>query len=261
MDDGKVTSLEIRTPEGVSFSLPLAGPVSRFFAWIVDATAIMACMTLISMLLSGFSAFSPGVHQALLIVLYFALSIGYAMALEWFWRGQTLGKRVLGLRVVDESGLRLQFSQVAVRNLLRFVDSIPVLYLVGGASCLVSRRWQRLGDYAASTVVVRVRPAPEYDLDQIASGKFNSFRDYPHLEARLRQRATAEESALALRALLRRETLTPEARVDLMRELAAHFKSMACFPEEATYGLTDEQYVRNVVDSLFHVRGQERSRG
>ena len=79
---------------------------------------------------------------------------------EWYWRGQTVGKRVLKLRVMDEQALRLEFSQIVVRNLLRFVDFLPGLYLVGGTACVLSRRFQRLGDLAANTIVVR---NPEVD--------------------------------------------------------------------------------------------------
>ena len=52
----------------------------------------------------------------------FVMSIGYAIVLEWRWRGQTIGKRLLGLRVMDVQGLRLQSAQIALRNLLRVVD-------------------------------------------------------------------------------------------------------------------------------------------
>ena len=55
----------------------------------------------------------------------FAISVGYAIFTEWFWRGQTVGKRLLRLRVIEEQGLRLQFSQIVTRNLLRFVDMLP----------------------------------------------------------------------------------------------------------------------------------------
>ena len=251
MPDRGAARLVIKTPEGVSFSLPLAGPITRFFAWIIDFFAIAVITSAISMFLFWTKIISPDFAQAVLILSYFGVTLGYGMALEWFMRGQTFGKRVMKIRVMDVQGLSLRPSQVIIRNLLRFVDSLPGLYLVGGIAALLSRSYQRLGDYAGNTIVIRSRTTPDYDLSAIRSDKYNSFRDYGHLEARLRQKVTPEETAIAIQALTRREELEPAARVMLMQRLAEHFRSLVTFPESATLGLTDEQYVRNVVDSLI----------
>jgi hypothetical protein len=182
------------------------------------------------------------------------VQIGYALACEWWWRGQTLGKRILRLRVVDATGLRLQFSQVVIRNLLRFVDSLPAFYLVGGLAALLNARSQRLGDLAANTVVIRTPQITAPDLEQILAGKFNSLRLHPHLEARLRQKIAPTEAGLALQALVRREEFAPEARVKLFARLAEHYRGLVEFPADTVEGITDEQYVRNVVDTLFRPR-------
>jgi hypothetical protein len=142
-----------------------------------------------------------------------------------------------------------------IRNLLRFVDSLPGIYLVGGLASLLNRRAQRLGDFAANTIVVRHPKIADPDLDQLLAGKFNSFRRYPHLEARLRQRVSPKEAAVALQALLRRDELEPAPRVELFEELAGLFRAKVEFPQEATDGLSDEQYVRNVVDIVFRESG------
>ena len=88
--------------------------------------------------------------------------IGYGIGCEYFWKGQTLGKWMLGLRVMDMTGLELQFSQVVIRNLLRIFDQLPAWGLVGGVAMLASKHRQRLGDLAAGTVVIRDRrPEPK----------------------------------------------------------------------------------------------------
>ncbi len=254
MSEARTNALVIRTPEGVSFTLPLAGPVTRFFAFFIDLLVIGALTTLANVLIGFLGIISPDLMSAAMIVMYFVVSIGYGMALEWHWRGQTIGKRVFKLRVVDEGGLRLKFSQIVIRNLLRFVDALPAFYLLGGLACFFSRKSQRLGDYAANTAVIRSRPTFDHVLADVTAGKYNSFRDYPHLEARLRQRVSAEEAALATRVILRRDQLEDERRVELNKELADYFRSVAEFPEEATFGLTDEQYIRNVLDSLYKTK-------
>jgi uncharacterized RDD family membrane protein YckC len=241
----------IRTPEGIVFSQLLASPVARFVAWFVDAAIVSACTTLLLTCLSMVMVLSMSIGAALAVLGQFFISIGYGILFEWRFRGQTVGKKLLRLRVVDAEGLRLQFSQIVMRNLLRFVDSLPFLYFVGGLTCLLNRKTQRLGDIAANTIVIRMPKVAEPDLDQLLAGKFNSLRQYPHLEARLRQRVTPAEAALALQAIMRRDEFDPEARVELFREVAAHFRTKAEFPPEATEGITDEQYVRNVADVLY----------
>lgn len=244
-------TFRIRTPEGIVFAQPLAGPISRFLAWGVDLLCVFGLAVLISGVAGLVGLIVPGLAQGVSLLLFFVVSIGYGMGLEWVWRGQTVGKRLLRLRVVDAQGLKLQPSQIVLRNLFRAVDMLPGLYLVGGLACLLNRRGQRLGDLAANTVVVRIPQQAEPNLETVLSGKYNSLRAHPHLVARLRQRVTPQEAALAAQSLLRREQLAPEGRLELFGQLAAHFKAKVAFPTEALEGLTDEQYVRNVVEVLY----------
>jgi uncharacterized RDD family membrane protein YckC len=254
MNSTRVSTLVIRTPEGIDFSLPLACPVTRCLAWVIDLGCIMGLMTIVGTFLALFQFISLDLGRALAVVGYFVVQVGYGIVCEWLWRGQTVGKRLLRLRVMDAQGLHLQFNQVALRNLLRFVDSLPAFYLVGGMVSLFNSRAQRLGDLVANTIVVRHLKVPEPDVDQLMAGKYNSLRDYPHLEARLRQRVSPREAGLALQALLRRDQLDLQARVDLFEQMAAHFRSLVVFPAEACEGIAAEQYVRNVVDVLFRPR-------
>src|SRR5207247_4069309 len=108
---------------------------------------------------------------------------------------------------MDAQGLRLQFSQIVIRNLLRFVDMLPAFYLLGGIACLASRRAQRLGDFAANTIVGRNAKIQEPDLDKLLAAKLNSLRQCPHLAARLHQRVSPAEARVALQALIRRDEL------------------------------------------------------
>ena len=253
----KTSALLIRTPEGIVFSQLLAGPVTRFLAWLVDAACIMAMVMVMGFVLGVLSIISRDVAGAASALGYFVISIGYGITCEWFWRGQTVGKRLFRLRVVDVEGMRLQFNQVVTRNLLRFVDALPVMYFVGGVACWLSPKCQRLGDLAANTVVLRMPRATEPDLDQILAGKYNSLRQHPHLAARLRQRVNPGEAAIALQAVLRRDEFEAAARVELFAELAEHFRAKVELPVEVTEGVADEQFLRNVLDVIFRSRTGE----
>jgi len=250
----RTQSLQIRTPEGIVFSQLLAGPVTRFLAWLIDLLCIATVITTFGFLLMPLQLVSPDLAGAIGTLAYFVLSIGYGVLFEWFWRGQTIGKKLLRLRVVDAEALRLQFSQIVLRNLLRFIDSLPLFYFVGGLVCWFSSKSQRLGDIAANTVVVRFPRIAEPDLDQFLAGKFNSLRHYPHLTARLRQRVSPTEAAIVLQALLRRNEFDLRARIDLFADLSRHFQAKVVFPAEAIAGIADEQYLRNVADVIFRAR-------
>lgn len=246
--------LLLQTPEGIRFRFRLAGPATRLFALSIDFACILLLASFISSALSLLKVVSSDLFFATETIAYFVLTVGYFMSLEWVFRGQTLGKRVLKLRVVDADGLRLRFSQIVVRNLLRTIDMLPGLYTVGGIVLLLSPKLQRLGDIAANTIVIRTKTETIPDLEPLLGGSYNSLRSYPHLAARLRQIVQPEEARIALDALFRRDELKPDARIDLFSELAGYFRSVVSFPEQSVIGLTDEQYVRNIVDLLFRPR-------
>jgi uncharacterized RDD family membrane protein YckC len=243
--------LTLQTAEGVVFSFIVASPAIRFCAWAIDMLVIIALSIATGTVLNLMTAVLGELAMALQVVMTFVFSIGYFMAAEWFMRGQTVGKRLLRLRVMDARGLRLHFSQVVMRNLLRPVDMLPAFFLVGGVAAFVSRHGQRLGDMAANTIVAYHPKIKQPDLANVVGDKFNSLRQYPHLAARLRQRTSPEQAALVLETLLRWNDLDPNRRIDVVRDIADYFRQLIHFPEEATAGLPDDQYLRNIVDILY----------
>ncbi|MGB0582054.1 MAG: RDD family protein [Limisphaerales bacterium] len=248
--------LRIRTPEGVEFSYLLAGPIARSLAWMIDAVMIFG-LTMLAVYLLVLGVVAIGDFAvAMYAILLFLIQFGYAITLEWFWNGQTLGKKILKLRVIDGQGLELRFHQVVVRNLLRLIDFMPGFYLIGGITSVLNRHSQRLGDLAADTVVIRTPVVSREDLASVRSEKFNTLRNHPHLTARLQQRISPAEATVALRALQRRENLDPPARVELFRELADHFHAEVKFPEEVIEGMSDENFVRNAVEILFKPKAE-----
>ena len=114
--DGAHTVL---TPEYVEFDFVLAGLYSRFLAWLVDGVLVMVLSSLIITVLSVTLFAFPGFASALSFVIYFLVDWGYGIAFETWWSGQTIGKRMMGLRVIQESGVRIGFYQAALRNLVR----------------------------------------------------------------------------------------------------------------------------------------------
>jgi uncharacterized RDD family membrane protein YckC len=241
----------VRTPEGVSFTLKLASPVLRGVALVIDVVAVSTAWSVLSVVISLLDLLSSDIAGTIHIIGFFLLSEGYRICAEWLWRGQSIGKKLLRLRVVDERGFRLSFAQIVLRNLLRFVDALPAFYLVGGLSALVTKRAQRVGDIAAGTLVVWEPAELTPDLTALRGEKYNSLRAHPSVVARLRQEVTPAEAHAAWQALARRDGLDDAERVALFAEMAAHFRAITPVPPEATEGVSDEQFLRNIVDALY----------
>ncbi len=88
------------------------------------------------------------------------------MVFEITTNGQSPGKRALGLRVIKAGGYPISFGDSAIRNLVRLVDFLPFCYGVGLLVMLINGNWQRLGDVAAGTVVVKTPRKKNVHLDQ-----------------------------------------------------------------------------------------------
>ena len=144
------TTRRVATPEGIELTLHLAGPVPRAMAWAIDVALRAAVLFGVWMLVLGLGRSGWGI---VLLTAFFLEWLLPAM-FEARWRGQTPGKRALGLMVLNDDGSPVRWPAALTRNLLRAVDFLPVLYGFGLASMLANRDFKRLGDLAAGTVVV-----------------------------------------------------------------------------------------------------------
>jgi uncharacterized RDD family membrane protein YckC len=147
---------EIETPEGISLRLRAAGPLPRAQAWMID-TIIRLVLLMLAMIPLGLLG-TGGRGLALLAM--FALLWAYWVVCELWLDGQSLGKRALGLRVVNLDGTPVTWLPSVTRNLLRVVDALPGVYGVGLASTLVDPCARRLGDVVAGTMVVHAKEPP-----------------------------------------------------------------------------------------------------
>jgi len=163
--DQALDKLTIETPEQTPLEFPLAGIGSRFLALAVDTLIQFAGMSVLGfvalMVMAGAESAFRGAWTwpaAIAVLLWFCIYFGYFAIFEALWNGQTPGKRVMHLRVIQESGRPITVYQALARNLLRSVDQIPAFYAVGILTVLLSRQSKRLGDYVAGTVVVHEKP-------------------------------------------------------------------------------------------------------
>jgi uncharacterized RDD family membrane protein YckC len=144
------TTRRVATPEGIELTLHLAGPVPRAMAWAIDLVIRIAILLAV---MTGALQLGQAGWGVVLLAAFF---------LEWLlpawfeavWRGQTPGKRAMGLAVLNDDGTPVRWPGALTRNLLRAVDFLPFLYGIGLLAMLSNRDFKRLGDLAAATVVV-----------------------------------------------------------------------------------------------------------
>ena len=228
--------------EHVAFEVPLAGPTSRILAYAIDAFCVSLLLIGTSILflfffapaLDRFSSWlQPVLEQAAqggdpqkqaenmlwifaaLVIAQFALEWLYFIVLELTTGGRSIGKACLGLRVCLDGGLPVTPGATVMRNLLRIVDVLPVYYITGLTSMIVSREGKRLGDHAAGTIVVRLdRPPPAPPIPRREDDPDFRF-ERAHLAA-----MGAEERALLRQTLRRLEALPPAQRGEVVDRTA-----------------------------------------
>ncbi|MDR2552300.1 MAG: RDD family protein [Treponema sp.] len=155
------TSLQVQTPEGIEYVLYPAGPLVRACAYGIDLFFQWLLLGVLVILYGMILHTITGVW--LIFLAQFILDWFYHIFWELLFRGQSPGKRFMGIRVVSGGGSPAGFGSSMIRNLLRFVDSFMGLFFIGFLSITVSPGFRRLGDWAAGTLVIHTwqSQAPE----------------------------------------------------------------------------------------------------
>lgn len=238
-------SERVLTPDGSLVDINPAGLGARFVALLLDTGLVIGTLTVIAGLTRIVLPF--GVDYAIMAFLNLFAGMFYAVACEMRLGGQTIGKRLLGLRVVDMKARELLLSQSIVRNVARTVDFLPVFYGFGGLVALTDRLGRRLGDLMAGTVVVQERrhlPPPSFEV--------KPWSETSLTRADVRRRALArlslEEREFLFTMMDREAGLTAAARFDLFEDATRHYRRRLQLPE--IEGLSSENLIRIVATAI-----------
>jgi len=216
--------LTIETPEQIPLEFPLAGIGSRFLAIALDTLiqvlGFLMIVFVAEILLPTAARFTPRAltwAAAIFFLCVFILYSGYYALFEVFWNGQTPGKRLVRLRVISDSGRPITVYEAVVRNLLRIIDQLPGLYVVGIISVFLTARNKRLGDIVAGTVVVHEKAMQDSQPDFFAAAASTALSSGLQI--------TAEELELIERFLQRRYDLSPEVRRQSAEQIAGRLRA------------------------------------
>jgi uncharacterized RDD family membrane protein YckC len=241
-----MNEVTITTPEHVPIRLEPAGAGSRFLATLIDFFIVSAVSTAAGFLLSA--VLPRGIAMAVSMTLNFVLTWGWHVFFEVRKQGRTPGKRALRLRVIDARGLPVSLYQSLVRNIVRALDFAPAFYGFAALVTMVTASRRRLGDLVADTLVVRDAQALTYK-GQFASDRRHNTLRTPRVLRLVRHKISLEEREFLLTLSLRADRMSPEARYDLMEEVAGFYRREL---ELEADSLSGENFVRDLTAVLFN---------
>jgi uncharacterized RDD family membrane protein YckC len=217
------TTIEVTTPENVAFHFRVAGPFPRLIAFLIDLLLLLVALYAV-----GVICFMLGLSAVGLFLMFaFFTWWGTGGVLEALCNGQTVGKRALGIRVVSDSGLSINAGQAMLRNILRAADLVPPFF-PGVIAMFFNRRFQRLGDLAAQTMVV-------FDGDNVMPQIPHTDRMTEEFHSRIPPRYRPDPALVeALAAYVgRRQDLTVPLRREVADHLSRHFVRMWNLPAKS----------------------------
>lgn len=206
-------SIRIASVTGIDVQMPIAGPGARSYAFIIDwhiRSLVAAAWLLGGLVVYGWGADLFNIQgdnpQPVFTVILPAMAIYtlYHPILEVVMAGSTPGKRMAGVRIVTVEGHVPGIGALLVRNLLRFIDSMPLFYALGLLCTMLTSQSVRIGDLAAGTVLVydKATKDPVRGLSEASVGRLG-----------------LQQNELVRELVARWDELEPASRQNLARRL------------------------------------------
>lgn len=241
-------SIHFETPENTSLSYQIAGLGTRFVAWVLDSILIsiglflllIVLLSLVYIIGNDFGFLSSMVDFGLISIVILTLVFGfvffaYYAVCEWLMNGQTPGKRSVNIRTVMAGGFSLTFTAIAIRNVFRVLDSIPMLWFIP----LISPNSQRFGDMVAGTIVVVEGRSRLGDIQEMLLSRSYSLIRFSFSSAQLE--SLKEEIYKAILTYFdRRPGLSDEQASQIAQRLTTSITAQLDHPPVSTF--TDQEH-------------------
>jgi uncharacterized RDD family membrane protein YckC len=233
----KDTSLSVQTPEGIEFILYPAGFLIRACSYSIDLLIQFAFIITIAL---AFNFIIAVVGTWLWMLILFGVSWFYHVVCEIFFKGQSIGKKILGLRVVRSDGSPVNPGASFLRNLLRFADTFLFLYIIALICMCASPGFRRLGDWTADTLVVYTRGfssgSRRFDMSWLL--KYEMITPLQNL---------SHEEKQTILMFARRYPLMSKERAD---EIAKRYVQILKSEESVSSNYSDSEYLLGIARKL-----------
>lgn len=231
--------LKLTTDQYVPIEVELAGIGSRLLAVFIDLIIIVTYLFIMTFLFfvvltSGVQLFNFDSYDFWSFLLVFTIVLPFVLytpLMEYFTKGQTVGKMALGIRVTKINGENAKFKDYFTRWLFRPYEAYLLLFSYGGLGVLllivsfffdtliasISNKNQRIGDFMGNTVVVRQRPKRIYTVRDVLSVRKNKEYEPTYVGISM---YTDEDMMLVKRVISRVESYKNKASKAIAIELA-----------------------------------------
>lgn len=239
--------VSVLSAENVFFEIETAGLAARFAAALLDMLLQALALVFVGLAVAWFVTVISPLESwsramlywgaALAIFAVFLIAYGYYFFFEWLWNGQTPGKRLLHLRVIQTDGMPITYWHALIRNTIRLADFLPAMYGVGALVALLDSNNRRTGDLIAGTIVAHER---------------SETSAYKPLDIR-----TAAENFLQAQAFAQEENPQPKAQPFAVTRTAPEASSAVFYP---SLGAQDHELIRDFLARSMELSEEVRLR-
>lgn len=210
-------TIEILTANNISIQYETATVMNRGLALFIDLIVMFIYWLIMALFLSSFFSF---INSGVLIVFYYILVaipfITYSLFMEFFFKGQTVGKMAMGIRVIKLNGENVDLNDCAMRWSFKIVDFWFSSGGIGALFISTTEKGQRLGDLLAQTAVIKTNPTQKYSIKDIL--KIKNKKEYQPTYLAV-TKFTDEDMILVKNAISRVKKYPNKAHKDLIIQL------------------------------------------
>jgi uncharacterized RDD family membrane protein YckC len=172
--------VRLDTGFNIEVEFPIAPFHRRLFAWITDFLILLSYLWVVNVILKSMLGDFWIVEYEWVYILYLLPYLLYHLLMEIILNGQSLGKKVMRIKVITMEGGQPTISQYLVRWMFRLID-IGLFFLPGFFSVILSARSQRIGDHIAGTIIIDTRASTSWQ-DTIFTEIESSYKPkYPQV--------------------------------------------------------------------------------
>jgi uncharacterized RDD family membrane protein YckC len=158
-------TIRITTPQNIDIDYEVAGLGERILARLIDL-AIFFLIFMLGLFIANIADWlrNSGIGTAIVLGVYGALFVFYDLIFEIFMNGQSIGKRIMKIKVISLDGGQPRIGQFLLRWLFRIVDFLIIEPgLIALIAAAVNEKPQRIGDLVAGTILIRTVPRTKMD--------------------------------------------------------------------------------------------------